>query len=249
MSMVQPTERVSSIDLDAYVANGFCVVRGLFPADDVTSWRSECERLFRVVPASGGLHARQQFRAHVAGGVVFDRLDPVIDLSTTFRRLADDERLMGLARSALGGAPVLLKDKLIVKAPGTMGYAMHQDYQYWVALGIPADAIVTIMVSIDAAGPHNGAPELFPGLHHQALPALPEEPRDIDESQMDLRRGEVIETAAGDVLLFHSLVPHRSGANHSSRDRRVVLFTYTQWVYGDAYRAFYEYRDRATTSP
>ena len=252
MSMTRVIERPadrqaahSSIDLDAYIAKGFAVVRGVFGADEPASWRAECDRLVRLVRQPGGLDVQTQLRAHIAGGAVLDRIEMVADASATFGQLATDDRLLALAGHVLHRRPALLKDKLIVKAPGTTGYLMHQDYPYWEPLGIPAGAITTIMLSIDAADAGNGAPELFPGLHHGKLAAPPEEPRDVDESQIDLGRGVIVPMAPGDVLLFHSLVPHRSGVNHSSRSRRALFLTYTAQEYADAYRAFHRSRDGA----
>jgi ectoine hydroxylase-related dioxygenase (phytanoyl-CoA dioxygenase family) len=36
----------------------------------------------------------------------------------------------------------------------------------------------------------------------------------------------MIEAKAGDLLLLHSLTPHRSGSNRSGDMRRALLFTY-----------------------
>ena len=36
----------------------------------------------------------------------------------------------------------------------------------------------------------------------------------------------MIEAKAGDLLLLHSLTPHRSGTNRSDGMRRALLFTY-----------------------
>ena len=45
---------------------------------------------------------------------------------------------------------------------------MHQDFPYWAPLGIPADDLLTLQVSIDRGGrADNGAVELFARLHHR----------------------------------------------------------------------------------
>ena len=52
----------------------------------------------------------------------------------------------------------------------------------------------------------------------------PDEVADPDESGL----GDfiAIEAKAGDLLLLHSLAPHRSGPNHGAEMRRTLLFTY-----------------------
>ncbi len=226
--------RLSQEHVSRYWAEGFVAVRGVFSGSEALVWRDECDRLW-AADSSYGMDSRIQWRGHTTKGAVVDRFDPVIDISPVFHRLAHDDRLLDAARSVLGSEVAVVKDKLITKRPGTMGYGMHQDFPYWASFGIPADAIVTAQISIDAAGRENGAIEVFPGLHRRQLEAPPEEPRDVDESKMDLSQGRVVESQPGDILLFHSLVPHRSAPNTSLQSRRAFFVTYTSHVSGDVY--------------
>lgn len=209
-----------------YMDDGFLELPMVFSSQEAHNWSDECDRLWEAA-ANHENDPRIQYRDHREKGKVPDRFDAVIDRSPFFRELAHDERLLDHVRSLLGADVVLLKDKLITKRPGTMGYGMHQDYPYWAFLDVPADAILTAQISIDGANETNGALELFPSLHHDRLAAPADEPMDVDESKMDLSGGRIIETHPGDVLLFHSLTPHRSGPNTSTHSRRALFFTYT----------------------
>lgn len=222
-----------------YWREGYVTVRDGFHPNEIAAWRAECDRLWGLVDGDPDT-PRVQWRGHARDGQVRDRIDPVVDISPVFAALAADPRIVSPAREVLRAEPALMKAKLIIKRPGTAGYAMHQDYPYWAPLGIPADDLLTLLVSIDPARADNGAVEVFARLHHRRLESRPNEPLDVDESRMDLSRAEVAELAAGDLLLFHSLTPHRSGSNSSAGSRRALFFTYTTAAHGDVYRRYHD---------
>ena len=152
-----------------------------------------------------------------------DRLDPVIDLSPEFARAARSPRLRRIAADVLGGVPQLFKDRLILKQPGALGYGAHQDAAYWQGFGVALDAFVTAAICLDAASPDNGPIECTSGDHRRLLTdpgvvADPEEDR--------LSAFTPLLAAPGDVLLIHSLTPHRSGPNRSADTRRILFFVY-----------------------
>jgi ectoine hydroxylase-related dioxygenase (phytanoyl-CoA dioxygenase family) len=234
--------RSSGEDLAArYWRDGYVTVRSRFAAEEVAAWHAESDRLWNLLDTDPEA-ARVQWRGHERQGQVRDRIDPLVDISPAFAALAGDPRVLGPVRDVLRVEPALMKAKLIAKRPGTAGYAMHQDFPYWATLGLPADDLLTLQVSVDAATAENGAVEVFPGLHRRVLEARPEEPLDVDESRMDLRSGELAELSAGDLLLFHSLTPHRSGTNRSPQSRRALFFTYTTARHGDVYRRYHEHQ-------
>ena len=220
-----------------YSTRGFVSLHGRFSPEEVAAWGRERDRL--AAGFSRATAERYQQRRTVGGGMITDRIDPVRDVSPTFAALAADQRILGPVGELLGEAPALLKAKLIVKRPGTSGYGLHQDFPYWAWLGVPADELLSAAVAIDPAHRGNGGVEVFEGLHHERLKPSPDDPRDIDEQVMALATGCVPELAAGDVLLFHSLVPHRSGPNTADASRTALFLTYAPARYGDLYSRYH----------
>ena len=131
--------------------------------------------------------------------------------------------MIGTVEAVLGGEARLMKDKFIAKPPGANGYAAHQDGAYWPGMGLDVDRFLTAVLFLDDSRAENGAIECAPGFH-RALLTGPDEVADPDES--DLGEFTTIEAKAGDLLLLHSLTPHRSGPNRSNGMRRALLFTY-----------------------
>lgn len=218
-------ERADPERFRPYWSEGFQVLRGLFTTDDVDAWDAECVRLTTRL---GGMRedSRLHVRGHETEGSIVDRIDPVTDVSSVFDRLAKDEGLRSVARGVLRSDVVLMKDRLIMKRSGTHGYGLHQDFPYWESCGVPADEIVSVIVSIDAADEENGGIEVFPGMHGSRLPGPSDEPRDVDPETLGGAASRLVATEPGDVLLMHPLTPHRSAPNRTSRTRRMDSFIY-----------------------
>jgi 2-aminoethylphosphonate dioxygenase len=216
---------ISPEQREAYRRDGYAIVPGMFGAADARAWVEECDRLWASVAVERS-NPRVQWRKYEGGGEIADRLDPVLDISPVFSALAGDARLVVTAASLLDGTAAPFKAKLITKRPGTAGYGLHQDYPYWAKLGLAAGEYVNALVAFDRFDAANGAPEVFPGLHHEQAPAPPGAPLDTDESLVEGLRGAFLVLEPGDVAFFHSLLPHRSGPNRDRHPRRGLFLTY-----------------------
>ena len=147
----------------SYHADGFLVVRGVFAADRIAELAAEAVRLLerRDLIDQDNIRCRWQNDADT-GECRFDCFDPVIDLSPVCERIARDPRLLDTLGALYGEPACLFKDKLIFKAPGTLGYDLHQDYISWKSF---PTTFLTAIVAIDPADALSGATEVFPGYH------------------------------------------------------------------------------------
>jgi ectoine hydroxylase-related dioxygenase (phytanoyl-CoA dioxygenase family) len=200
-----------------WTANGWALIPGFLDTAELTSLLAEAGRLCndKALFDQRGAVPNSTTRS--------DRLDPVVDVSPAFAALARDSRLLDIVGNALGGDPQLMKDKFIAKPPGASGYGAHQDAAYWPGLKVDATRFLTAIIFLDDATAEKGAIECVSGLHGQLL-TDPDEIADPDEAA--LGDFTMIEAKAGDLLLLHSLTPHRSGSNRSDEMRRALLFTY-----------------------
>ena len=230
--------RIERAATDQWESDGWMQLPGFLGADELALLSREADRL---------LELKEYFDER--GVVPFsptrsDRLDPVTDLSPLFAALAADPRLLGLAGSVLGGQPQLMKDKFIAKPPGASGYGTHQDGAYWAGLGVDFDRMLTIAIFLDDATPDQGPIECASGFHRTLLTGAGGA---IDPDDSTLGSFAVIEAKAGDVLLLHSLTPHRSGPNRSDRMRRALLFSYGVDDKPDLYGRYYQLRQSITS--
>jgi len=234
---IREADRESDPLLREYWSNGYIALRGLFTKDDVRRWSDECDRLLKSEYVFKN-NIRTPFRMN--SGDRPERIDPVVDISKVFASVVADPRITDVVGAIFRDRPLLFKDKLIFKAPGTDGYTMHQDQAYWQLC--PADDILSVSIQIDGATAANGCIELFPGYHDRLLTPAGTlcNFRAEERAQVDLSKGEKIETQPGDVLIFHSLAPHQSSTNLANVSRRSLYLTFSAARVGDLYQEHLE---------
>lgn len=232
--LVNMASRIENVP-DDWSSKGWALVPAFLGSGELARLRVEAERLWadQSLYGSRGAVPNSATRS--------DRLDPVIDLSEPFAGLARDPRLLGVVGEALGGEPQLMKDKFIAKPPGAGGYGTHQDGAYWPSMGFDVSRFLTAVIFLDDATPDNGAIECAPGYHRQYL-TDPGVIADPDEEK--LGPFTTIETKSGDLLLLHSLTPHRSGPNRSSEMRRALLLTYGVDPRPDLYAVYKQFQQK-----
>lgn len=233
-NQVENASRHTDSQLREYWTNGYIVLRNLFRPEEIQAWSNECDRLL----GKEWVHAknvRTPFNRN--SGAYPERIDPVVDVSPLLNQLVKDERILEVVRKIFQSDPVLFKDKLIFKAPGAMGYTMHQDQAWWQLCA--ADDILSVSIQIDGANVDNGCIELVPGQHaRMRTPVGVNTNFTSDPELMEEYKNypsEKVETVPGDVLIFHSLAPHCSAQNTSDTFRRSLYLTYNSARAGDLY--------------
>ncbi len=207
-----------------YRAHGFAVMRGALGRDalghlDVRSfavWDRTVDD-----PA----HADRFFRrSNDRGEHVIDRIDPYFDLDPELVAFAERDELQVPTSALIGGPLWVLKDKLIRKEPGVDGYGMHQDYAYYVATGVPASRLVSVLIPLTETDSNAGPLEVAVGWHDRLLTGPGE--LDPDPTSVDVSSWQTVEAGPGDLVFLHPLALHRSAPNRSASARPMVFVTY-----------------------
>ena len=210
---------------EAYAEQGYLISRALFTADEIAALASEAQTLLERTELIHLDNLRCRWQTdQTTGECHFDCFDPVTDIGPVAKYIAHHARLLALLREVYGGEPQLLKDKLIFKRPGAGGYALHQDFIGWESF---PTSFLTVIVAIDPTNAENGATEVFPGAHRQGyLSPLDGDYHELSVDRVGTGSGVLLDLAPGDVALFGGYMPHRSGANCSSRWRRQLYLSY-----------------------
>jgi hypothetical protein len=233
--------------LKQLATDGFVVREGAFTPDELDRLRADCEDLTRglVERASGAPKV-------VAGSYMFQEnrelltiikwepdapdtvqgVEPFAHFHEPLRRWAYDPRFVEPMRDVLGCDAVdLFTEKLNLKRARVGGpVVLHQDYPYWVANSDDPGRIGTALVFLDDANRTNGCLEVAPGSHragvHQRRSVRGFGHFEMDPEAFDCAQLVALEVPAGTVVLFGSLLVHRSLPNHSQQDRRLLLYSY-----------------------
>ena len=240
------SDRVSTLqDLEDYESRGFLHTRGVFDEETLGKLRGYVDELQNAPEEKGGTMMYFE-KSSLDGSRILSRIEDYCRHHAGMAELfADpDSRLVRLAQELHGDEEmVLFKDKINFKLSGGDGFKAHQDQQAgWgkvrsfssiflivvsclclIAIcGIQyINWFVTVAVIIDEATIENGCLEVAPGMHKQGL--LGEEWKPIDDLDLPY---EHVPCQPGDVLVFDSYLPHRSGPNRSEKCRRAVFLTY-----------------------
>jgi phytanoyl-CoA hydroxylase len=129
-----------------------------------------------------------------------------------------------LCRDLLGDDARLYWDQAVYKKPGNQEeFPWHQDNGYnFVA---PQDYLTCWIPLVDATI-DNGCPWVVPGVHRGGT--LAHWQTDLGFQCLDQPTGAVpVEARAGDIIVFSSLTPHRTGPNLTTRDRKAYIVQYS----------------------
>lgn len=225
-----------------FETQGFIVLESLFAASELVTLRNEANRLLEVLVNSSLANHRKSGRLDIRelsdGRHVVRKIQPFVDLSLVFSRVAQDSRLVGPVSQLLGGSVDLMEDKLNYKqcVPPVMAdfglpraddrFLRHNDWAYHRAQGY-APSMVNAAICVDDCPPESGPLHVWPGTHAEHI-----EHEQIGQSyevpapRLPAPEGMDIPADAGSLILFHTLLVHCSRPNTSHRPRRVAIFSY-----------------------
>jgi ectoine hydroxylase-related dioxygenase (phytanoyl-CoA dioxygenase family) len=246
--------------LEAYRADGYAVLRGVFSPAEVTEIAAAFDRHW-----ARGLELGRSFRH----GNLHYRMGNDPRLGKTLRmvqwpsyedevlaRYRTDARVFALVEKLLGRDIKQIINQLHWKPVGASAeFVFHQDVRFRrprEAYRNLLESYVQTGIAIDRHDRTSGAMTIYPGSHH-----LGELDLGISGSVMDgamaeesLRRAGLdpaklvdLELEPGDVALWNAFTIHGSGPNSSDHDRRFYLNSYVRAA--DCDRGEWAFRDSA----
>ncbi len=216
--------------VETYEQDGFVVLKNVFAPAEVDALRTETLQicmgargaLVGVDEVSHGVATPEEAKRRVLAIHFPHKVSPVM-------KAAMHKAEIVRALNALIGPDVkAMQSMLFVKGPGKPGQAWHQDESF-----IPTEdrSLAGVWIALDDARVDNGALWMHPGSHrHGRLwpMAAHEDPRfDASPETVDFpyeREGGVpVEADAGDVVIFHGFILHRSLNNTRTEGYRSAL--------------------------
>ncbi|HEX6811548.1 MAG TPA: phytanoyl-CoA dioxygenase family protein [Planctomycetota bacterium] len=221
----------------AFVRDGYLVVPGMFSREEMSTIEAWTDEVSSRPETPGKWMKYFEQSKLTPGERILCRMEDFAPFHAGFNGLFKG-RLRRAVDELFGERSVLFKDKINFKLSGGDGFKAHQDVQ--AGWDVYAKLFITALVTIDECTPENGCLQMACYQHERKM--IGEMWKPLEEDGLPYK---LLPTGPGDVVLFDSFVPHRSGPNLTSRSRRVLYVTYNRASEGDKLRTYYNDKRRS----
>ncbi|MFP6660755.1 MAG: phytanoyl-CoA dioxygenase family protein [Myxococcota bacterium] len=211
---------LSEAELSAYREQGFVKVGPIFSSDELALIAREYDRLVTFEGQTLGSEADGVYPYRAMLNFRSDALKPFINHPEVVGRMID----------LLGPDVRFWWDQGINKAPGSGSFIpWHQDNGYQAGR---APEYVTLWLALDDSTLENGGLEVIPGSHRDGQRRHQMQGVHAVVSDVDETRAIALDVRAGEVVIFSTLLLHRTVGNTTpDRQRRAWVLQYGR---GDA---------------
>ena len=207
--------------IDQFNRDGFFLYKGAFDADHTA----------RAIEAIDPFEARAEdhLRTQPGGQSFISKADAItftthlVPRSPVLRQLSVAAPILELARELIGPDVRLYWDQAVYKKPGNPDeFPFHQDNGYTF---IEPQQYLTCWLALTDTDETNGCPWVVPGMHRHGTLAHELTPLGYRclESSPD---AVPVAARAGDIVVFSSLTPHRTGPNLTGSVRKSYILQY-----------------------
>lgn len=212
---------ITEDQLGQFNEDGFFLLEGAFDAsqvarvvEEIDPFEAEVEEHLRAQPG-GRLFISQ------ADGITFTK--HLVRRSRVLRELSCAPTILNLCRDLVGPDVRLYWDQAVYKKPGQPEeFPFHQDNGYTF---IEPQQYLTCWVALTDTDEGNGCPWVIPGMHRRGT--LAHEPTSLGWRCATSSDDAVpVPAAAGDIVVFSSLAPHRTGPNLTDSARKSYILQY-----------------------
>jgi ectoine hydroxylase-related dioxygenase (phytanoyl-CoA dioxygenase family) len=223
--MKTASSAVSAEHLRCFQEDGFCVLDGVLPPQDLQTLRSECQRFIAAREAEMDRLGMDVLDLDHRGRRYFVH---AYAQSESVRHFLAGDFMAGISGAILGDDVYLFNEQYVVKAAERgMQFGWHQDSGFidyphtpyltcWIALDNVTDTNGTVyLLPYDRAGTREVVPHVWDATNHDRVGYFGPDP------------GDAVIAPAGSIACFSSTVLHRSGANTTNNTRRVYVAQYS----------------------
>lgn len=213
-------ERLTPAHVDQFNAEGFFVLRDAFSADEIAEVRAAIDP-FEEAHVAYARERGGKVRLTDADAITFTL--HLVRKSAVLKAFSAHSTIRGVCHDLIGPDVRLYWDQAVYKkTEKVQEFPWHQDNGYSFVVPQQYLTLWVPLVDVDEA---NGCPWIAPGLHR--LGTLEHRATEIGLVCLDDAPDAVAAPArVGDVVVFSSLAPHRTGPNTSDAVRKAYILQY-----------------------
>lgn len=203
--------------------DGYCILQNVFTTQEMDSLANVIEthqrRQEQDLIRKGGTEGISR-----AGEISFT--NNLAEQDDAIRDFVLRPEFVAISTQLLGPDIDLYWNQSVFKQPeGTKQFPWHQDDGY---MAVDPSPYLTLWLALNGATPENGCISVLPGSHKRGL--VPHEPSDIGLQCHSLDhpdQGVLAPASAGSIVVFYSLLFHKSGSNRSKGTRKAYVIQYS----------------------
>lgn len=216
-----PYRRVSADQARQYDEAGFFLLEKAFTADETAAVRAAIDPMESAYEEILRQKHNGEYFINKADAITFTI--HLVKRDETLKAFSRHPVFSDLCHDLLGPGARLYWDQAVYKKPGNPEeFPWHQDNGYTF---VDPQQYLTCWVALTDATLDNGCPWVVPGLHLGGTLAHETTPLGL-ECVRDPPGAVAVPARAGDIVVFSSLTPHRTGPNLTAETRRAYILQY-----------------------
>jgi len=216
-----PPRRLDSDQAQQFSEEGFFLLERGFDADEIAQTIEEIDPFEARMEAH--LRTQPDGRIYIsqADGITFTK--HLVQRSEFLRELSHSPVILDLCHDLVGPDVRLYWDQAVYKKPGQPEeFPFHQDNSYTF---IEPQQYLTCWIALTDTDENNGCPWVLPGMHRRGTLAHEVTPHGW-RCLLPSEDAVPVRARAGDIVVFSSLTPHRTGPNLTDSERKSYILQY-----------------------